>query len=102
MKTFRWKLFSSRMEKKNNLMDLGEKYSIVMADESFADIDSLSTKSQKEIKDFFASKDIVWFGYFCWIHIIQITSRPVHLELFRPFASEVLDICDCVPIVCGQ
>ena len=33
-----------------------------MADESFADIDSLSTKSQKEIKDFFASKDIVWLA----------------------------------------
>ena len=43
-------------------MDLGKKYSIVMADESFADIDSLSTKSQKEIKDFFASKDIVWLA----------------------------------------
>jgi len=44
-------------------MDLGKKYSIVMADESFADIDSLSTKSQKEIKDFFASKDIVWLDF---------------------------------------
>jgi len=48
--------------KNNNLMDLRKKYSIVMADESFADVDSLSTKSQKEIKDFFASKDIVWLA----------------------------------------
>ena len=48
--------------KNNDLTDLGKKYSIVMANESFADIDSLSTKSQKEIKDFFASKDIVWLA----------------------------------------
>ena len=48
--------------KNNNLMDLGKKYSIVMADESFADINKLSPKSQKEIKDFFASKDTVWLA----------------------------------------
>jgi len=44
---YRWKLFSSRMEKNNNLMDLGKKYSIVMADEFFADVDSLSKKKSE-------------------------------------------------------
>ena len=48
--------------KNNNLIDLGKKYSIVMADESFADINELTPKSQKEIKDFFASKDTVWLA----------------------------------------
>ena len=48
--------------KNNNLMDLGKKYSTVMADEAFADINKLSPKSQKEIKDFFASKDTVWLA----------------------------------------
>ena len=36
-------------------------------------------------------------------NLLYLTTKiALHLELFRPFASEVLDVCDCVPIVCGQ
>ena len=66
--------------KSNNLMDLGKKYSIVMADESFADINKLSPKSQKEIKDFFASKDTVWLALSNNYYLSNVDDSEMDIE----------------------
>ena len=46
----------------NKLKEIGNGYAHVMCDELFGDINRLTTKSQKELKDFFSSKETVWMA----------------------------------------
>ena len=48
--------------KDNKLQEIGANFDHVMCDELFADIDRLTQKSQRELKDFFSSKKTVWMA----------------------------------------
>ena len=46
----------------NKLKEIGNGYDHVMCDELFGDINMLTSKSQRELKDFFSSKESVWMA----------------------------------------
>ena len=46
----------------NKLKEVGNGYDHVMCDEMFGDIKMLTSKSQRELKDFFSSKESVWMA----------------------------------------